>query len=273
MSLEQPRDTKPWRTKLGGLGAAVLVRTWMSGLDFQASLYDSTVDPVREDFRGPVIAVFWHEYMLAPFYLRGRSNSAILTSQHRDAEWLSEAARHMGFMTIRGSTYRGGARALLQYIRDRGMRNLGIACDGPRGPRRRLTQGAIYLSSKLQIPLVAYGIGYDRPWRMPTWDGFALPKPNSRARLIMSPRMQIPAALNRKQVEYYRNRVEGVLLRLTLEAEAWAEAGTRKENQIPIRREPAAIAPRSQATSLPMHLETISFLEATTNQWSRKKAA
>ena len=228
----------------------------MSGLDFQAAQYDPTVDPVRADFQGPVIAVFWHEYLLAPLYLRGRSNSAILTSQHRDAEWLSEAARHMGFMTIRGSTYRGGAQALLQFIRDRGMRNLGIACDGPRGPRRRLTQGAIYLSSKLQIPLVAYGIGYDRPWRMPTWDRFALPKPGARARLIMSPRIQIPTRLDRTQVEYYRNRVEGVLLRLTLEAEAWAEAGTRKENQIPIRREPAAIAPRSQPDALPTHAAT-----------------
>jgi len=233
-------DDNSLRTKLGGLTASLFVRRWMGMVDFQAVRYDATVDPVREDFRGPVIAVFWHEYLLAPFFLRGRSNSAILTSQHRDAEWLAAAARHMGFNTIRGSTYRGGTQALLKYIREHQTRNLGIACDGPRGPRRALAQGPIYLSSKLQIPLVAYGIGYDRPWRMPTWDHFAVPRPASRARLIMGPRMQIPAKLTRASLEHYRQRAEGVLLRLTFEAESWADAGTCKTQQFAIYPQAAA---------------------------------
>ena len=236
------------KTRIGGLAVASGVQAWMGTLDYQAAMYDPTVDPVNETFKGPLIAIFWHEYLLAPFYLRGRSRTAILTSRHRDAEWLSEAARHLGFDTIRGSSYRGGTSALLAYIRDRGTRNLGVACDGPRGPRRRLAQGPIYLSSKLQIPLVAYGIGYDRPWRMPTWDRFAVPRPYSAARIIKSPRIQIPGRLRRKDVQVYQQQVEDLLLRLTFEAEAWAESGTRKVDQRPIRREPAAKM-KSQATS------------------------
>jgi lysophospholipid acyltransferase (LPLAT)-like uncharacterized protein len=224
--------------KLGGLAASAYVRTWMGSLDIQAAMYDPTVDPVRADYCGPVICAFWHEYLLTPFYLRGRSNSAILTSQHRDADWVAEAARHLGYMTIRGSTSRGGSRALLEFMRDRGARNLGIACDGPRGPRRSLAQGPIYLSSRLRIPLVLYGVGYDRPWRMPTWDRFAVPRPGSRARVVIGPRMQIPPDVDRGQVAHYRQRAETLLLRLTFEAEAWAEAGTRKEQQFAARREP-----------------------------------
>ena len=94
------------QTKFGGLLASGAVRTWMGSLDFQGALYDKSVDPVNPEFFGPLIAVFWHEYMLTPFYLRGRSRTAILTSRHRDADWLSEAARHMGFDTIRGSRTR-----------------------------------------------------------------------------------------------------------------------------------------------------------------------
>lgn len=241
------------QTKFGGLLASLAVRHWMGTLDFHAVHYDPTVDPVRDDFAGPVIAVFWHEYLLSPFFLRGNSHSAILTSQHRDADWLSEAARHMGFVTIRGSTYRGGTQALLQFIRDHDMRNLGVACDGPRGPRRNMAQGPVYLSSKLQIPLVAYGIGYDRPWRMPTWDCFALPRPGSRARLIMGPRMQIPRRLNRQGLEAYRQQVENVLLQLTFAAEDWAESGTRRREQVPIYRQPAPLGQRrnSHPTRVP----------------------
>ncbi len=225
--------------KLGGLSAAMAVRTWMSSIDFQSVLYDPTVDPVREDYIGPVICIFWHEYLLAPFYLRGRTNSAILTSRHRDAEWLSEAARHLGFRTVRGSTNRGGGQALLELMRRHGTRNLGIACDGPRGPRRQLAPGPIYLSSRLQLPIVAYAVGYDRVWQMPTWDRFALPQPGCRGRIIISPRMSIPPRLSRHAIEHYRRRVEAVLLRLTWEAEAWAAAGTRKIGQVPARCQPA----------------------------------
>ncbi len=226
--------------RLGGLAASFAIRSWMSTCDFQGAYYDPTVDPVRTDFAGPVIAIFWHEYLLVPFYLRGRSGSAILTSQHRDADWLSEAARHMGFETIRGSTYRGGSRALLKLMRSRGTRNLGIACDGPRGPRRHLAQGPVYLSSRLQIPLITYGIGVDRCWRMASWDQFAVPRPGARIRLIMGPRMQIPRDIRRDGVEHYRLHVQDVLLRLTWEAEAWAASGTRKVGQTPLVRKPAS---------------------------------
>lgn len=227
--------------KLGGLAAATYVRTWMGSLDIQASMYDATTDPAREDFRGPIIFAFWHEYLLAPFYIGGQTNTAILTSRHRDANWIAEAARHLGFQTIRGSTSNGGSKALLELMRKHGARNLGIACDGPLGPRRSMAPGPIYLSSRLQIPLVLYGAGYDRPWRVGTWDRFALPRPGSRARLVVGPRMQIPPNLDRAQVEHYRQRAEALLLRLTFEAEAWAEAGTRKVGQRALRRQPSPL--------------------------------
>ena len=225
--------------KFGGLGLAVLTRKLMGTLEYQAAYYDRAVDPVDPEFRGPAIFVFWHEYIPTLFYLRGHCNIAMLISRHQDAQWLSEAARHMGFTTIHGSTQRGGSRALRELLRKSRRMNLAITPDGPRGPRRRLAPGAVYLSSKLRIPLVAVGLGYDRPWRFPTWDRFAVPKPFSRVRGIASPLIQIPPALNRDQVEWYRRRVERLLNRLTQEAECWAEAGTRKVQQVPLRRQGA----------------------------------
>jgi len=207
----------------------------MRTLSYQVVQYDSTTDPVADDFNGPVIAVFWHEYLLLPFYLRGHSNTAILTSRHRDAEWLSEAAGHLGFEIIRGSTARGGSQAMLELVRV-GDKNVGIACDGPRGPRRTMAPGPVFLSSKLQIPLITYGIGFDRPKRTRSWDKFAIPRPFSRARWIVGPRMQIPTNLSRDGVEHYRRQVEGMLNILTDEAECWASTGERRPTQISAHR-------------------------------------
>jgi lysophospholipid acyltransferase (LPLAT)-like uncharacterized protein len=226
---------RTWRTKLGGLAASLFVRGWVDLLDLQGAMYDPTAVPGRSGFRGPIIALVWHEYLMTPLYLHGHTNSTILTSRHRDAEWLAESTRHMGYHTIRGSTAKGGSRALLELIRSQGGQNMGIACDGPLGPRRKMAPGPIYLSSKLQIPLIPFGVGYDRPWRMKTWDRFAIPRPGSRARIIFGPRILMPSDLSRTGVEHYRRQVERLLLRLTREAEAWAESRTSKQNQVALR--------------------------------------
>ena len=87
----------------------------------------------------------------------------MLLSRHRDAEILSHIAGHLGFAFVRGSTNRGGVSALRQLLaRSRDM-HLTITPDGPRGPRRRLAPGCIYLASKLGLPLVVMGYGYERP--------------------------------------------------------------------------------------------------------------
>ncbi|KKL61169.1 hypothetical protein LCGC14_2198010, partial [marine sediment metagenome] len=93
--------------------------------------------------------------------------------QEVDAEILSRAAYHLGFDFVRGSTKRGGVAAIRELLHKSREMHLTITPDGPRGPRRKLTLGPIYLASKLAVPLVVMGYGYDRPWRARSWDRFA----------------------------------------------------------------------------------------------------
>ena len=224
--------------KLGGLLAATVVRVWMSTLDYKAAFYDPTVDPVDPRYRGQKIFIFWHENILLPLYMRGHCNLAMLLSRHRDADLLTEVANHLGFGFVRGSTFGGGSAALRELARKSQHMNLTITPDGPRGPRRVLAQGPVYLSSKLGLPIVAMGFGYDRPWRLGSWDRFAIPKLYSHARAVVSPPMLIPPNLDREGVEHYRLQVERMLNRLTQEAEAWATAGTPKIDEVVVHRQP-----------------------------------
>lgn len=225
--------------KLGGLGSAVAIRAWMSTLEYKAAFYDPAIDPVDPRNQGRKIFVFWHENILFPLYLRGRCNIVMLLSRHRDAEILSHAATYMGFDHVRGSTFGGALSALRELMRESRSLHLAITCDGPRGPRRVLAQGAVYLAAKLHLPLVPMGFGYDRPWRLRSWDQFAVPRPYSRARAVLGPEMHVPPNLDRAAIESQRVHVEQVLNRLTLEAEAWAAAGSPKVGEVPLRREPA----------------------------------
>jgi len=226
----------PLLNKLGGLLASAAVRHWMATLDYKVAYYDRMVDPLSPEFRGQKIYIFWHEYILFPLFLRGHCNLAMLLSRHRDAEVLSHVAYHLGFDFVRGSTNRGGVAALRELLRRSEHMNLTVTPDGPRGPRRRLAPGAGYLASRLGLPLVAMGFGYDRPWRMNSWDRFALPRPGSRARAVISPEILVPPELDRAGLEHYRQRVEDLINRFTAEAEAWAESDTRRIGQRNLRR-------------------------------------
>ncbi|MHB8899434.1 MAG: hypothetical protein ACYC6Y_11855, partial [Thermoguttaceae bacterium] len=91
--------------------------------------------------------------------------------------------------------------------------------------------GPVYLASRLQIPLVLLGFGFDRPWRVRSWDRFAIPRPGSRARVVVSPEIGVPLDLDREGQECFRVCIEALLNRMTEEAEGWAASGRRKQGQ------------------------------------------
>jgi lysophospholipid acyltransferase (LPLAT)-like uncharacterized protein len=220
------RKRKPpeafWR--LMALLAIKSLNGWMATLNYRVFRYEKNSDPSEVDFKGPVIFVFWHEYIPFPVYTRPQCRLAMLLSQHQDAEILSHIASFAGLSTVRGSTNRGGTNALRELLeKGRGL-NLAITPDGPRGPRRRLAQGCIYVASRLQIPIVPVGFGYDRPWRnSSSWDKFAIPRPFSRARAVLGPRLWIPPNLDREGIEIHRQWIEDQLESMTRNAERWAE--------------------------------------------------
>jgi lysophospholipid acyltransferase (LPLAT)-like uncharacterized protein len=230
---------------LWSLTATAAVRQWMGTLDCRADFGDPTVDPVHAACRGTKIYVFWHENILLPLYLRGHSNIAMLLSRHSDADILDRVARMMGFGVVRGSTYKGGSVALRQLAERADRENLTITPDGPRGPRRRLASGCVFLASTMGLPIVAMGMGYDRPWRLGTWDRFAIPRPWSRARAVVSRAIRVPASLDRDGIEHYRGGIERLLVHLSDDAESWAGSGTRRPGESRVRKEPSRHARRT----------------------------
>jgi lysophospholipid acyltransferase (LPLAT)-like uncharacterized protein len=232
---------------IGGVAllSTAAIRRWMATLDCRVDFGDPTVDPVDPRYRGAKIYVFWHENILMPLYVRGHGNISMLLSRHWDANVLDRVARMMGFGVVRGSTFHGGSAALRELAARAAESNLAITPDGPRGPRRTLAPGCVFLASTLGIPLVGMGIGFDRPWRFATWDRFALPRPFSRARCIVSRAIAVPPQLDRDGIEWHRHGIERLLARITDDAEAWATSGERRPGERPVRKEPSRVARRA----------------------------
>ncbi|MDR0337684.1 MAG: lysophospholipid acyltransferase family protein [Planctomycetaceae bacterium] len=217
--------TNPIFWKATGLLATMLLRNWMGLIEFKAAFYDPEVDPAFQSEKQRFILLLWHEHILCPLFLRRHNDVTMMLSQHGDAEIVEQIARLSGMRSIRGSSFRGGAMAVKRFLRMNSQSVIAITPDGPRGPRRKLAVGPVFLASKLQLPIVLLGVGYDRPWRIRSWDRFAIPRPFSRGRFIMSHKFPVPANLNKNELEIFRQQFETQLTRLTDEAEQWAISG------------------------------------------------
>jgi lysophospholipid acyltransferase (LPLAT)-like uncharacterized protein len=103
----------------------------------------------------PVIIAFWHGRQIMMPLCYGGSRLSILISEHRDGELIHRIVRRFGFDTVRGSTTRGGARALRQMARlGRTGADLAVTPDGPRGPRRVAQAGVAELAKLTGLPII-----------------------------------------------------------------------------------------------------------------------
>ena len=214
----------PWLIRLLGLAGAVTLRGWMSTIRRRICLPDSYLHPADARLERFLYA-FWHETLLFPMAFTGKIH--VLISQHGDGELIAQVCRHLRIGVVRGSTTRGGSRGLLDLMRCSRRSHLGVTPDGPRGPRRRVQPGLIFVASYTGLPVVPAGIAYDRAWRFRSWDRFALPWPGSVARCVVAPTVYVPKKLSRAGLEHYRSLVEERLLRATAAAEAWAAGGKK----------------------------------------------
>jgi len=105
----------------------------------------------------PVILAFWHgRQLMLPLGYRG-SRLYILVSEHRDGELIHRIMRWFGFDTIRGSSTRGGVRAMRQLVRlGRSGVALAVTPDGPRGPRCVAQAGVVELAKLTGLPILPY---------------------------------------------------------------------------------------------------------------------
>jgi lysophospholipid acyltransferase (LPLAT)-like uncharacterized protein len=215
----------PWLITLAAYAGSWLVRLLIGSLRFRYLAGGPVVQPHAPGLGQRYLYCFWHENMLLLAYHFGRPDVLVLISQHADGQLIAEICRHLGFGLVRGSTTRGGIEALRQMVRAGRDAHIAITPDGPRGPRREVQPGLIYLASRTRLPIVAVGIGYRRPWRMRSWDRFAVPRPGTCARCVTGEPIRVPENAGREELEQYRLRVQATLHRLSDLAERWAEQG------------------------------------------------
>jgi lysophospholipid acyltransferase (LPLAT)-like uncharacterized protein len=199
---------------LGPLVIKAIGVTWRTrqiGLD--------NIDKARK-VAGNVLFVFWHGRLLALTYLHRNEQINVLVSTHQDGEYIAQVIHGLGFTTSRGSSTRGGVRAILGLMGAGSKKqDLGITPDGPRGPRARCQPGAIYLAKRSGLPVVPIGVSYKPGVWMKSWDRFLVPLPFSRGVVIYGEPVVYDPSLSEEAIERARADLEERLRTVTREAD------------------------------------------------------
>jgi lysophospholipid acyltransferase (LPLAT)-like uncharacterized protein len=141
-----------------------------------------------------VLYTLWHGEMLPVLY-QHRVPTAVMISEHRDGEIIASIVKMFGASAFRGSSSRGGARALLEGVRL--LRNgidVAITPDGPRGPLHSYAPGALLLAYRAGVSIVPIVAHVNRAWRLRSWDAFVIPKPFAHVTIVYGTPAQVSGA-------------------------------------------------------------------------------
>lgn len=180
------------------------------------------VEAVQRSTQPPIFA-FWHGRILPATYFWRRRDIVVMTSENFDGEWIARIIERFGYRTARGSTSRGGARALAQLRRTiRQGLPAAFTVDGPRGPSGSVQPGAVWLASLTGSPILPFHMEAARHWAARSWDRTQIPRPFTRVAVAIGPPIRIPHDPAASAIEAGRASLEASLVQLAAQARAIA---------------------------------------------------
>lgn len=153
----------------------------------------------------------WHGELFPLIYIRRSLRIVAIVSQSTDGEYVARLMESMDIRTVRGSSSRGGVKALLKaslLMRREGY-SCSISVDGPRGPLHVAKPGAVILAFRASAYVVPVRVFMKRRKQFSSWDRFLLPWPFSRVHVAWGePYIVEVADLSGYSVDQERGRLE-----------------------------------------------------------------
>ncbi len=128
---------------------------------------------------------FWHDKQLAPLLLFAKYTTrkrVALVSPSYDGQIIATWLKRLGYSVVNGSSNKRPRSSLVKLINAaKDGFCVGIAADGPRGPRYQAKSGMAFIANKTNLPIVPVGVAYSSKWiSKKSWDKFQFPLPFSK---------------------------------------------------------------------------------------------
>lgn len=206
--------------RLAGFFGYVLIGMLGATLRFQTTGWEN-VEAIEKAGKLPIYS-FWHDRIISGTYFFRNRGIIVLSSSSFDSEYTARCIQRLGFGIIKGSSTRGGIQALVGMIR---MMKQGFAMaftiDGPKGPRYEAKAGPVVLAKKTGNPLMPFVIECEKFWTIKSWDRLQIPKPFTKANLIIGSPIYVDANARDEEQESKRLELQDSLNDLVEVGERW----------------------------------------------------
>lgn len=169
----------------------------------------------------PAIYSFWHRCVFPCAWLFRGWGFQVMTSQSFDGEYIARIIQKFGFGAVRGSSTRGGVRALLGMRRElEQSHSVAFTIDGPRGPKYIAKPGPVLLAKATGAPLGAFHIALANAWILNTWDAMMIPKPFTTALVRVAGFIYVSPDADDTEMKRAHEALQAALDRVRVYAEA-----------------------------------------------------
>ena len=157
----------------------------------------------------PLVYCFWHNRIPAATYFWRNRGIVVMSSRSFDSEYIARFIQRFGYGAARGSSTRGARSALIQMIRAvKSGKSAAITVDGPNGPIYQAKPGALLLAAKSGAAILPFSISLANSWRLPSWDRIEIPKPFTRAVVVIGQRFKVANGDDQSQYDYLQRLLE-----------------------------------------------------------------
>jgi lysophospholipid acyltransferase (LPLAT)-like uncharacterized protein len=157
----------------------------------------------------PLIYCFWHNRIPIATYFWRKRGIVVMSSRSFDSEYIARFIQRFGYGAARGSSTRGARAALIQMIRAvKSGKSAAFTVDGPNGPIYEAKPGALLLAAKTGAAILPFSISLERCWRLPSWDRIEIPKPFTRAVVVIGERFYLNEGEDESQKERFQRTLD-----------------------------------------------------------------
>lgn len=189
--------------------AVVVFRVLFMTLRTEFHLSDETTNPYQVPENQTFTYCVWHDSLLIPVFLGRQPATIAIVGQHRDGDYVSAILKAQGIDCVRGSSSKGGIQAIRQILEKGQDHHFVVTPDGPRGPRREMKSGVIFLAGKANKPIVPTAFTCRSYWSFGTgWTDLIVPKPFSTIHVVAGQPIQIPGTLRRAELDEHTTAVQ-----------------------------------------------------------------
>ncbi len=196
-----------------------LFELWASTLRFEI-VHGNFPEIIKKNTEGESFVIaLWHGelFLVASLGLTHGDKFVVVVSQSKDGEFITQVLENVNIKTVRGSSSRGGVKALLLAAKKMKKENLMsvFTVDGPRGPRHKAKDGVIFMAQKAGAKIIPVRIFPKWKKIFKSWDQFVLPLPFSQCTVFIGEPMEVTKEkLTSEILTQEKKRLEKHLLEL-----------------------------------------------------------